>query len=115
MIKGFYNLLKLALFFLLFMLCVAFALNNADFVKLNLSPLNYVLEVRLFMLMLLSGFLGSLLALFFSHIRRFFSLFDFGRMYSLRRIRVLENELKKLQTRCDRDKLKTSGENETRK
>ncbi|MDR3079009.1 MAG: hypothetical protein LBU15_03145 [Rickettsiales bacterium] len=111
MMRGLYSLLKLILFFLFFMLCVAFALNNADFVKLNLSPLNYVVEVRLFLLLLMACSGGSLVTIFFGHLCRFFSLFDLGRFYSSRRIRTLENELRKLRASCG--KSKTPGKNET--
>jgi uncharacterized integral membrane protein len=113
MIKSLYGLAKLTIFSLLFALCVAFALNNSDFVKLNLSPFNYVVEIRLFLLMLVSFILGSVLTVLFGHIQRLLGVFDLKRLYSSGRIRRLENELNRLRSRCD--KLKNHSENETKK
>ncbi|MDR2777604.1 MAG: lipopolysaccharide assembly protein LapA domain-containing protein [Rickettsiales bacterium] len=113
MIEGICGLLRLTVLFLLFALCVAFALNNADFVKLNLSPFGYIVEIRLFLLMLFSFITGSLLTALFGRIRRLFNVFDLKKLYSSRKIRTLENELRKLKNRCE--KLKTGGEHESSK
>jgi uncharacterized integral membrane protein len=93
---------------------VFFAVNNSDFVKLNLSPLGYVMEIRLFLLMMCSLAMGSLLTVLFGHVCRLFDFLNLKKLYNSRRIGALENELKKLRTKCDQLK-KSTGEDENKK
>lgn len=88
--------ISLIIFIFLISVFAVFFINNSISVELNLSPFNYVVEVKLFVVIMLSfvlGFLFSFLADFLNGIYLFFENIKSNRIRRLKeKIKLLKNK-----------------------
>lgn len=70
--------------------------NNSDFVKINLAPFDYILEIKLYLVVMLSFILGIFVVILFNFITGFFGLKEFLSYFRKKR---LEKEINKLKAR----------------
>lgn len=88
--------ISLIIFIFLISVFAVFFINNSINVELNLSPFNYVVEVKLFVVIMLSfvlGFLFSFLADFLNGIYLFFENIKSNRIRRLKeKIKLLKNK-----------------------
>jgi hypothetical protein len=87
--------------------------SNAGFVELNLSPLGYVVEVRIFLLVLVSFTLGVATSKILTYLDRFFALIDLSDFLYRRKIKVLEKkitELKNNRVKYENNKLEIKND-----
>lgn len=70
--------------------------NNSDFVRINLAPFDYVLEMKLYLVVTLSFVFGIFATILFNFITSFFGLMEF---LSYFRKKKMEREINKLKAR----------------
>ena len=92
-------LLKILLFLLIMILFTMFMSNNLDFVKVNLAPFDYILEISLFFLITISFVFGVFFTVLSSCISSFFGLKD---LYQYIKNKKMEREITKLKNKFNK-------------
>lgn len=93
MLQKIKTVINLIISLLLISIFAVFFINNSIDVELNLSPLNYIIEVKLFVLIIISFILGFLFSFFTDFLDGVFSFF--GNIKN-NRIRKLKEKIKLL-------------------
>jgi uncharacterized integral membrane protein len=82
--------LKKIAYFLVFLFLLVFIFSNTDFVRVSLPPFGYEMKIRIFFLIIMSFFLGSLFGYFLN-------VFNIGkaikRIGEKKKIKNMEKEL----------------------
>ena len=94
--NGIVGFFKILLFFALLIIFTIFMSNNSDFVRINLAPFDYILEIKLYLVVMLSFILGIFVVILFNFITGFFGLKEFLSRFRKKR---LEKEISKLKAR----------------
>ncbi|MDR2778062.1 MAG: lipopolysaccharide assembly protein LapA domain-containing protein [Rickettsiales bacterium] len=98
MIRGFLSLLRSTIILLFMVLFSLFASNNTGFVEVNLSPFGYLVEIRLFLLVLTSFVLGMVATMISAYLRRFLGFLSFSDFFYRRKVRILEKKIKEFKS-----------------
>jgi uncharacterized membrane protein YciS (DUF1049 family) len=91
-----FSWLKLCWTFAVVIVMMVFAAHNGDFVSVNLAPLGYQLDIRIFSLVLMVFAMGFLTAIGVHQIKRLGRLLQLKKLYQHRKIEMLEKKLKNL-------------------
>ncbi len=94
--SGIISFFKILLFFIILITFTVFMSNNSDFVRVNLAPFDYILEIKLFLLIIISFVLGILAMILFNLIA---SLFGLKEIFSYFKRKKMEKEINKLKTK----------------
>lgn len=94
--NGIISFFKILLFFAILIVFTIFMSNNSDFVRINLAPFDYMLEMKLYLVVILSFVLGIFATILFNFITSFFGLKEF--LYHFKNKRM-EKEINKLKAR----------------
>lgn len=100
------SLIKIIIFFLFLVFFTVFVSNNSNFVRLNLSPFEYVLEIRVFLLILISFAFGVIMTALFNYIC---NMLNFKTFFYVRKTKVLEKELKNMKNKYKKLELKNEA------
>lgn len=93
MLRKLVSFLKIVIFFLFLALFTIFVSNNLEFVHLNLSPFDYVVEARVFLLILISFAVGVILTACIGYVG---SMFNFKIFFLTKKSRILERQLRNI-------------------
>jgi uncharacterized integral membrane protein len=69
MLQKVIDILKITLLIVLFVIFVIFIFNNFEFVKINLFPFAYIVEIRLFLLIIFTFILGMFFSMFLNFLK----------------------------------------------
>ena len=102
MLQKIKTVINLVISLLLISIFAVFFINNSIDVELNLSPLNYIVEVKLFVLIIISFIVGFLFSFFTDFLDGIFSFFE----------NIKNNKIKRLKEKIKFLKIKNKEKKE---
>lgn len=95
--KNIWNIIKTILIFILILFIIFFSIVNSEIVKVNFDffPFNFVLEIRLFLLIILCFFVGFISGIASTSYKILIKYFE--NLKERRKIEKLEKDLKKIE------------------
>lgn len=103
MIQKIKDICKIILTIILLIIFILFIFNNAEIIKINLFPFSYVIEIRLFLLIIFVFILGILFSTFINLIKNIFNIQKIKNNYKIKNI---EKELKTLKNKYENENKK---------